>query len=548
MPSGATGLCYIPSYKKIVFYQESGGELTPLANGDTLEPLTSSNGNGYEIPWIDPTSDNGTPDIFKGFEKSEEPVDYIIDRYGAITGGLRHIPHPNDGWPSGFPQYVGTDLLEEIKQISDDGVWTYFCKPEAIELSNGNILVGALRNDGMVIATNWNPLTGERHEMELYQSPERDDHNNPSFHVLPSGNVICSYTNHGDDNFLRWRISTTPNPQTAADWTAEKTQDVGDKCTYSNWVETSDGKIWILSRGNPSGKKWSLYEYDPIGDNFIGQTWLFDGQFGDDNGYPRFAADGTDLWFVSGNTTPSVDESSVFVFRLDTVSGDIFDPDGTLIKNISVAPVTESELGASAVVFPYTASVPESPPYDDGIDTGRVWPIDIAVKGGSLYIGVLLTKNVKPAGPLVNWRTDAQRMHYYIAKWDGSTWDKRYVANAGNGMSSLSANYYGGLRFDPDDADVVYISSNEDSPFDNSSLSSGKLKNNFELYKGVRGGSGFYTWEAKTAFSEESLDEPEGSAGHFRPTVIGSHLVFLSGYYDWYDAGRWNLRIQRLSK
>ncbi|MDP4880218.1 MAG: hypothetical protein NWR36_10070, partial [Opitutales bacterium] len=124
--------------------------------------------------------------------------------------------------------------------------------------------------------------------------------------------------------------------------------------------------------------------------------------------------------------------------------------------------------------------------------------------------------------------------YYYYARWDGSAWQKKFIAQAGRPLYPRERDYGGGMCIDPEDPRVVYISSNAASPFALSDIDNVPLNadSRYELYRGVTLDSGqTFTWEAITENSAQD---------NMRPIVPEKHgydraLVWFYGTYNTYQ-------------
>lgn len=129
------------------------------------------------------------------------------------------------------------------------------------------------------------------------------------------------------------------------------------------------------------------------------------------------------------------------------------------------------------------------------------------------------------------WSND--RIYYYYARWTGATWQKRFIAHAGRPLYSAEDDYAGGMCIDPENPNVVYISTNAANPFDLSSTTNVPLNANsrYEIWRGTTSDGGLtFTWEAITENS---------SADNIRPFVPKNHgkkesVLWLKGVYSTY--------------
>src|SRR5690606_20044991 len=125
------------------------------------------------------------------------------------------------------------------------------------------------------------------------------------------------------------------------------------------------------------------------------------------------------------------------------------------------------------------------------------------------------------------------RIYYYYARWTGSAWEKRFIAHAGRPLYDREQDYAGGITIDPQDPNVVYLSSNALRPFDLSTVDDVPLNpgDRYTLYRGVTGDAGrTFTWTELT---------PGDSVDNLRPHAIHSPehataVVWFRGRYTTY--------------
>jgi hypothetical protein len=94
------------------------------------------------------------------------------------------------------------------------------------------------------------------------------------------------------------------------------------------------------------------------------------------------------------------------------------------------------------------------------------------------------------------------RIYYYYARWTGTSWQKRFIAQAGRPLYNGQPDYGGGMAIDPVDSNVIYISSDAANPFDLTTTTSVPLGAHYEIYKGVTTDGGLtFAWSAVTSNS-----------------------------------------------
>src|SRR6266850_3995699 len=94
---------------------------------------------------------------------------------------------------------------------------------------------------------------------------------------------------------------------------------------------------------------------------------------------------------------------------------------------------------------------------------------------------------------------------------------KRFIAHAGRPLSDGESDYAGGICLDPENPDVVYISSNAANLFDLTSASRIPLSesSHYEMFRGVTTNAGLeFNWTAVTTNS--AMD-------NLRPCVPRNH-------------------------
>ena len=101
----------------------------------------------------------------------------------------------------------------EVDTVSAEGAWCWFADPRALHYENadGSInatYIGYIDVHGNVRATQMDFLSGKRTEVLVRSFFQPDDHNNPTFLILPDERVMVFYTRHTDERRIWYRIST----------------------------------------------------------------------------------------------------------------------------------------------------------------------------------------------------------------------------------------------------------------------------------------------------------------------------------------------------
>jgi hypothetical protein len=367
-------------------------------------------------------------------------------------------------------------------------------------------------------------------------SRQQDDHNNPSLTALPDGRLLALYAKHGSEPAFYQRVSLVPLPSSTTDWGPETANPLPANNTYNN--------TYLLS--GESNRIYNFHRcinYNPTitVSNDLGTSWQPSVQFisvgsGNIRPYPRYCSnrsDRIDLIYTDGHPR-DVNNS---VYHLFYRNGAFHKTDGTVIDTFANLPLDHQGGQRGSVVYPYSGAAwgPGQGP-DDWIPNGRGWTWDVhyGADGQPVCVFQVQVDNVTGSG----WNHD--RIYYYYARWNGTAWQRRFIAQAGRPLYAAEDDYGGGMTLDPSDPNIVYISSNAANPFQLSDLTSVPLRANerYEIWRGItRDGGLTFSWEPITT------DSP---ADNLRPIVPENHgfdeaLVWFHGTYTTYTS--FNCRV-----
>ena len=142
----------------------------------------------------------------------------------------------------------------EGDKLADEGAWCWFADPRALHYENasGTInssYVGYIDVHGAVKAVQYDFLKGRRSEVLIRSYFQPDDHNNPTFLVLPDERVMIFYSRHTDEPCFYYRISQVPGDITTLG--EEKKILTKDNTTYPSPFILSDDPehIYLCWRG-----------------------------------------------------------------------------------------------------------------------------------------------------------------------------------------------------------------------------------------------------------------------------------------------------------
>jgi len=403
--------------------------------------------------------------------------------------------------------------------LSRDGGWCWFQDPRAI-VHDGKLVVGTVANGlfdslrtGDVEALVYDFRSEELTKVELYDRLQADDHNSPVFAVRPDGRLLTVFAQHGDENRFYYRISWTDD---LTGWgpVRQYIPSESTRITYSNLhVLTGEAnRIYNFFRGLDDSYKPSYVYSDDLG-----ETWTTGNVFIDvptqarHRPYVRYKSNGEDaIHIVYTEGHPRVYDNSVYhVYYAD---GDLHNSDGRVIRSLAEG-LTRPEEGTR--IFRG--------------DSSRVpWVVDLELDShGNPYVAYSV--QVGSAGLPPGKGGDDLRYRY--ARWNGRDWEDHSLAYAGTRLYAGEDDYSGLVALDPDDPNVLYISTNADPVTGEPLISETDGERHYEIYRGLTDDRGVtWRWTSVTQNSEED---------NLRPVVPEreegrTFLLWLRGEYRSY--------------
>ncbi len=454
-----------------------------------------------------------------------------ILRVFATTGAIVNNNTTNSRtWFDGIGYGPYEPLPGNATDIAPDGAWTWFNDERSI-IHQGSLYTGYVKAAGQIGITRRNLATGATSHMivSTAASQQQDDHDNPSITALPDGRLMALYSKHISGSQFYQRTSLVQQPSSNADWGPEITITTPAANTYANTYKLSSeaNAIYDFSR---------CINFNPTltisTDN--GTTWGSSRQLigtggGSTRPYPRYCSNGTDridLIYTDGHPR-DVDNS---VYHMFYRAGGLFKTDGTLIDSLTNIPLDHDSGKRGNVVYPFsTAAWGAGQGPDDWIPNARGWTWDVHYGPGENPVCVFQAQ----VGTDATWSTS--RIYYYYARWTGSQWQRKFIAQAGRGIYAAESDYGGGMCLDPIDPRIVYISSNAASPFSLGDIANVPLRanNRFEIYRGFTADGGLtFSW---TPVTENSAND------NLRPIVPPNHgrrelLLWFNGTYNTYTS------------
>ncbi len=410
--------------------------------------------------------------------------------------------------------------------LASDGVWTWFNDPRAL-YHNGILYFGYVRADGKTALSCFNPTNGASTPLWTSTWTEKDDHNNPGLLRLEDGRLLAIYAHHSSANYFSYRTSLSINPVTAAEWGAEQTFISTGGIAYCNPYQLSGetGRVFNFMRNlnfNPT-----VTTSTNLGTNWSAPQILIKTGTGSIRPYVKYASDYSnrvDFLYTDGHPR-NLTNSLYHVFYKTNA---LLQTDGTFLKSFSDIPLLHDSGERGSVIYQYS-DAPSSDP-NDHIPTGRAWCWEIVYQSNSAPACVFSVQRDNVTG--TNWFDD--RIYYYYARWTGTSWQKRFIAQAGRPIYNPEDDYAGGICIDPKNSNVIYISSNAADPFNLSDTTNVALRANerYELFRGATSDGGLtFSWTTVTTNSTTDNLRPYIPRNSSSPSVI-----WFSGNYTTYSS------------
>lgn len=409
---------------------------------------------------------------------------------------------------------LGCQQARQPVVLSDDGGWCWFEDERAL-VHDGKLVVGAVASGheevgrkGNIEAISYDLESGETQVAVLHPNLSLDDHNSPAFVARPDGRLLALYAKHGPENRFYYRISEGPG---ASSWGQERTftPTEASRITYSNphylaGENGGRGRIYNFYRGLDDSFKPSYAFSDDLGETWVSGNVIIDvpSEFRH-RPYVKYTSNGTDtvhLFYTDGHPR-NYDNS---VYHVYYRGGDLHRSDGTVIRSLKEgldAP------GEGTVVFAGDAA-------------NVAWVTDLHLDEAGW-----------PYGAFSVQREECEDHRYHYARWTGSEWVQHEMAYAGTCLYPIEADYTGLVALDPDDPNVVYISTDADPVSGEALVSGADGRRHYEIFTGVTEDGGA-SWEWIPITRDSLVD-------NLRPIVPSwsstrTALLWLRGEYRAY--------------
>ena len=345
-------------------------------------------------------------------------------------------------------------------QLSEEGAWCWFADPRATHYTNesGTInasYIGYIDVHGNVKALQIDYLTGRRTEVLVRSYFQPDDHNNPTFLVLPDERVLIIYSRHTDEPAFYYRVSKYPGDITILG--EEKCIKTNHNTTYPSPFLMSDDPehFYLCWRGlgwHPTIARLTLPDENDDVEIAWGPYQMV--QSTGARPYAKYYSNGKDKLYMTYTTGHPDNEWPCWLYfnvinlhptqgadGSVTVAPTLEDIKGNHLSTIADGKFRVNKSTEYKQQYPYTLV--------DAPAGYRDWVWQIACDETGL-----------PAIAMVRIDRTKQHHQYYYAKWTGDAWRLTDLAYGGGRFhpSNTEYCYSGGMALDPECPGTVYLS------------------------------------------------------------------------------------------
>ncbi len=328
-----------------------------------------------------------------------------------------------------------------MNTIEKEGAWCWFADPRALTYK-GKTYVGCIDVHGNIKADMLED--GKKTSVLVRSNFQPDDHDNPTFLVLPDERIMIIYSRHTDEACFYYRISKKKNDITELG--AEKRLETEHNTTYPSLfiMDGDEEHIYLCYRGKGWHPTCACLSMPDENDNVTFVTEPFQIVQSTIQGagcrpYAKYVSDKKGkIHIVYSATHPdNVCPTCVYYSCLDVRDYTLYDIEGNVLKkNVDESPfvVTGYETDPAFVVDDYRSS-----------ERGWVWDVCLRDEG--------------IAAAIVRIAEDKKTQKYYYAYYENGEWQKVFLANARKfHKSDIEYCYGGGMSLDREDKGVIYAS------------------------------------------------------------------------------------------
>ncbi|MBQ9362450.1 MAG: BNR-4 repeat-containing protein [Bacteroidaceae bacterium] len=344
--------------------------------------------------------------------------------------------------------------VEKNNVVTEEGAWCWFADPRALHYENEDSTINAtylgyIDVHGNVKATQYDWLTGRKTDVLIRSYFQPDDHNNPTFVVLPDERVMIFYTRHTDEAKIWYRISQKPGDITALG--DEKYLTTANNTTYPSPFILSDDPdhIYLCWRGinwHPTIARLTMPDENDNTAFDFGPKQIV--QSTGARPYAKYYSNGKDKIYMSYTTGHPDNEMPDWLY-FNVI--DINQGNGPILRDLNGKQLSVINNGVFNVnkTDNYANSYPAT--IVDKTEKIRNWVWQIA-----------MDKDGHPVIAYPHIDNDKTTHVYWYARWTGEKWKNTWVQYGGHAFHQnwnvTERCYSGGMALDPDNINDLYLS------------------------------------------------------------------------------------------
>lgn len=390
-----------------------------------------------------------------------------------VSATKSECPFNQTATPSGS-NWVNGQLIT----FNSSGGWCWYQDERVImDTENNKLIIGSAQS-GKVNVVHWDLATKKGQTFTIDTAlPYNDDHDTAALIKTKDGGIAAMWAGHKNDNYSRFSYFN------GTSWSAKQNYDwgsnAGDGITYANMWYIGD-TLYSYVRSTETSPNY-LYSTNN------GKSWTFGGRLtstprvGYVSGYYKYWGNNKDrIDWIGTEAHPRDNDNSLYHGYIQ--NGKIYNSTGQVIDS-DFTDRNAKDVTTYTKVFAAGSSV-------GGVSLNHAWNADL-VRYEDGTIAAIWTARV------VGTSSDNPDKRLMYARFNGSTWKLTYLARAGVKLYSSEQDYTGLGALDPDNPQVIYISTSYDPRTD-----SGVFDGKKEIWKGVTCDNGAtFNWVQITANS-----------------------------------------------
>ena len=395
------------------------------------------------------------------------------------------------------PDSVPAGTVELLNQ-NQGGSWCWFEDERALIDRAGQRLYAGVNTGvdmyGSARLLEFDLGSGQRRIVDEGRA-QVDDHNTQAIWEAPNGEILTSWSRHGNDTLQRQHRRLTDGT-----WVAQPPVAGPSFVTYNNLYSVDNGALlynFYRSTGNDPHVETSTDG---------GRTWTQRGRLLRDPEnrvdrwpYLKYMSNGVDrIDFMATPSHPR--QTATEIYHGFIRGGTVFRSDGTALGPVG------SSIDVTRLTLVW------APPNE----TTDGWDVDLALDPTTGRPVLMFTRNI-----------NFEDNRFYYARWTGSTWDVDHVGYAGRSLYDPERHYTGLAAINPTDVNNVVISTDANPVTGQPLVSTVDGRRHRELYRGVRRSDGQFTWTTMTTNSSVENLRPVWTAS----ASGASALLWLRGRY-----------------